>query len=140
MTRSRTTAKQAGPKFETDHTKWLAERLNDDRIERRRQGGRNDRGDVTGVRTIAGARVVIEAKDYGGTVHVAEWLREAEIEASNDDAPIGVVVFKRRGIGNPSQQGVLMTTETFARLLEGGIVSAPVIIPDPHTVIADAVP
>lgn len=140
MTRSRTTAKQAGTRFETQHVTWLAERLNDDRIERRRQSGANDRGDVTGVRTIAGARTVIELKDYGGTVHVADWLRQAEVEAANDDAPIGVVVFKRRGITDPAAQAVLMTTETFARLLEGGVSSAPVIIPDPHTVIADVLP
>ena len=80
MTRSRTTAKQAGTRFETQHVTWLAERLNDDRIERRRQSGANDRGDVTGVRTIAGARTVIELKDYGGTVHVADWLRQAELK------------------------------------------------------------
>ena len=116
---------------------FLAFRLADDRIERRRQSGANDRGDVTGVRTIAGARTVIELKDYGGTVHVADWLRQAEVEAANDDAPIGVVVFKRRGITDPAAQAVLMTTETFARLLEGGVSSAPVIIPDPHTVIAE---
>jgi hypothetical protein len=70
-------------------------------------------------------------------VHVAEWLNQAAVEAANDDAPIGVVVFKRRGITDPAAQGILMTTETFARLLEGGIVSAPIIIPDPHTVIAE---
>ena len=140
MTRSRTTAKQAGTRFETQHVTWLAERLNDDRIERRRLSGTHDRGDVTGVRTITGARVVIEAKDWGGQIKVGPWLNEAAVEAANDDAPIGVVVFKRRGIGDPSQQGVLMTTETFARLLEGGVSSAPVIIDDPHTVIADALP
>lgn len=72
------------------------------------------------MRTPLGGRVVIEAKDYAGRVMVKPWLDEAEVERGNDDAAIGVVVFKRRGVGAPGEQGVLMTLESFSRLLEAG--------------------
>lgn len=139
MTRSRTTAKQAGTQMERLVAEFLSFRLADDRIERRAKNGSNDRGDVTGVKTITGARVVIEVKNTHRD-NLPAWIREAAIEAGNDDAPIGVVAHKKHGSANPADQYVSMTLETFARLLEGGVSSAPVIIPDPHTVIADALP
>ena len=139
MTRSRTTAKQAGTQMERLVAEFLAFRLADDRIERRTKNGSNDRGDITGVKTITGARVVIEVKNTHRD-NLPAWIREAAIEAGNDDAPIGVVAHKKHGSANPADQYVTMTLETFARLLEGGVSSAPVIIPDPHTVIADALP
>jgi len=139
VTRSRTTAKQAGTQMERLVAEFLSFRLADDRIERRAKNGSNDRGDITGVKTITGARVVIEVKNTHRD-NLPAWIREAAIEAGNDDAPIGVVAHKKHGSANPADQYVSMTLETFARLLEGGVSSAPVIIPDPHTVIADALP
>jgi hypothetical protein len=118
--RSRKAAKNAGASFERSIADWLRARLNDDRIDRRVKNGRNDRGDIAGVRTIRGGRVVIEAKNYAGEYRVAPWLAEAEIEAGNDDAPVGVVVAKKRGTTDPAAQVVFMDLETFARLLEGG--------------------
>ena len=119
MTRSRASAKSAGTRFETVTATWLAARVGDDRIERRTRNGAHDRGDIGGVRTPLGDRVVIECKNYGGRILVSEWLREVAVEAGNDDAPVGVVVAKRRGVGDPGEQVVLMTVETFARLLVG---------------------
>jgi hypothetical protein len=101
-------------------TDWFAKRLNDDRIDRRVKRGVNDRGDVAGLRTIRGGRVVAELKDYAGEYKIAPWLDEAEREAGNDDAPIGVVIAKKRGTTDPAEMVVFMTAETFARLLEGG--------------------
>ncbi len=120
--------------MESSVADFLATRLGDDRIERRRQDG-SDRGDIAGVRTIRGGRVVIEVKDYAGQVQVKPWLDEAEVERGNDDAAVGIVVFKRRGVPytDPSEHGVLMTLETFARLLAGGEPFAPVLVLDPHT-------
>ena len=120
--RSRRSAKNAGARFEQQVATWLQERLFDGQlvIERRVKNGRNDRGDISGVKTVRGARVVIEAKNYGGEYKVTQWLTEAEIEAGNDDAPIGVVIAKKRGTTDPARQVVFMDTETFARLLEGG--------------------
>jgi hypothetical protein len=113
---------------------FLSFRLADDRIERRARNGANDRGDVSGVRTIRGQRVVIEVK----SVHrdnLPGWITEAEVERGNDDAAIGVVVHKRHGSANPADQYVSMTLEMFARLLEGGVY-APVVVMDTHTVAA----
>ena len=119
MTRSRATAKQAGSSFEKLIADGLAELLSDDRIERRTKNGSKDRGDITGVKTVRGGRVVIEAKNVQ-TQSLPAWLREAELERLNDDAAIGVVVHKRRGSAVAPEQFVTMTLETFALLLQGG--------------------
>lgn len=123
MTRNRASAKKAGTDTETGVARFLAARLNDDRIERRTKNGPKDRGDIASVRLPRGGRIVIEVKDHAGQVKVKPWLDEAELERGNDDAAIGVVVFKRSGVGwtRAGEQGVLMTLETFARLLEGGV-------------------
>jgi hypothetical protein len=117
--RSRKTAKDAGARFERQQAEWLAERLGDDRIERRTRNGAKDRGDIAGVRTAIGGRVVIECKN-AARVDLPAWLREAEAERRNDDAAVAVVMHKRRGTTDGGEQFVSMTAETFARLLLGG--------------------
>lgn len=118
--RNRKSAKKAGHAMEKLVAEFLAERLDDDLIEIRSKNGSQDRGDITGVKTLQGARVVIECKDVR-TMALKAWLREAEIERGNDDALIGVVAHKTHGSAVPAEQMVTMTLETFARLLEGGI-------------------
>lgn len=56
MSRSRRTAREAGTRFETSIATYLAQVL-DDRIERRAKTGNKDRGDIGGVRAIAGVVV-----------------------------------------------------------------------------------
>lgn len=119
MTRNRTSAKKAGALFERVVADYLADVLDDDRIERRVRNGNKDRGDISGVRTALGERLVLECKDYGGVYHVGEWLTEAETERGNDDAVAGVVVAKRRGKSDPADAVVFMTLEAFARLVGG---------------------
>ncbi|MDY0829086.1 hypothetical protein SK224_08085 [Microbacterium sp. BG28] len=119
MTRSRKSAKSAGTAHETNIASYLASALGDDRIERRARNGAKDRGDISGVRTALGERVVIEAKDYGGQIKAAEWVKEAHVEAGNDDAPVGVVVAKRRGTTNPADQYVITTLGDLVVLLGG---------------------
>ena len=121
MTRNRKSAKQAGSLFESQVAGYLSDALDDDRIERRAKNGSKDRGDVGGVRTVTGERVVIEAKDYGGRLLPAQWIAEAETERGNDDAAVGVVVAKRRGFGvkQMGDQYVLMTLRELAVLLGG---------------------
>jgi len=119
MTRNRASAKKAGTEFETLVTRFLAMWLRDDRIERRAKNGRNDRGDVAGVRTARGARVVIECKNVS-TMSLKTWMNEAEIEAGNDDSLYPIVAHKAHGEGRAEKQWVTMRLETFARLLEGG--------------------
>ena len=118
MARSRSSAKAAGTRHETSVVTYLAEHLDDDRIERRSKNGAKDRGDVTGVKHL-GQRVVIEAKDYGGQVKVGPWLNEAEVERGNDDAGVGLVVAKRRGTTKPGEQVVLMTLADLVSLMTG---------------------
>lgn len=87
-----------GTAFESDVVAYLAAVLGDDRIERRARNGANDRGDVAGVRTVLGGRVVVECKNHN-RLNLAGWVAEAEIEKGNDDATVAVVVHKRRGVG-----------------------------------------
>lgn len=118
MARNRKSAKGAGTWFESLVAGYLAETLNDDRIERRRQSGAKDRGDIASVRHL-GQRVVIECKEYGGQVKVGPWLDEVDTERGNDDAGVGVVVAKRRGTRDPGEQVVMMTLTDLASLLTG---------------------
>ena len=118
MTRSRASAKAAGARFERIIADCLAEHL-DDRIDRRVKGGAIDKGDIGGVRTHTGHKVVIEAKDYSGRYQVGPWLEEAEQERINDNAEIGLVIAKRRGITDPLQQAVFMQVSDLIALLTG---------------------
>lgn len=117
--RNRQSAKKAGSSFERAQADWLAARLDDDRIDRRVKHGTKDRGDIGGVRTIRGGRVVIECKNTA-TLSLPAWLREGEVERGNDDALIGVVMAKRHGTTDPAEQFIIMTAETFGVLIEGG--------------------
>lgn len=118
MTRNRSSAKQAGSRFEQLVADYLQDRLDDDRIERRVMGGTNDRGDISNVRFL-GHRVVIECKDVQ-SMSLGSWVDEAEVERGNDDALLGVVVHKRRGKGSGEEQFVTMSLGDFALLLLGG--------------------
>lgn len=119
MSRNRKSAKQAGSLFESQVAGYLADGLDDDRIERRARNGALDRGDIGGVRTALGDRVVVECKDYGGRLLPSEWIREAHVEAGNDDAAVGVVIAKRRGTRNPGDYYVLMDLRDLVTLLGG---------------------
>lgn len=117
MTRNHRSARQAGARFERVIADYLAEHI-DDRIDRRVKTGAKDRGDIAGLRHM-GERVVLELKDYGGRFLVAPWLREVEIERGNDDAAVGAVVVKRRGVSDPGSQVVFMTMRDFVALMTG---------------------
>lgn len=117
MTRSRRSAKQAGTRFETAIARALSEALDDDRIERRAKSGAKDRGDISGVR-LHGQRVVIEAKDCA-RMDLPGWTREAQIEAGNDDALVGLVVHKRHGVADPLAQWVSCTVADLVAILTG---------------------
>ena len=117
MSRSRRSARQAWTRFETTVARFLAEALEDDRIERRAKTGAKDRGDIGGVRHM-GARVVIECKDTTKPA-LSAWANEAEIERGNDDAVAGIVVHKRHGKSAPESQWVTMTLGDLVALLRG---------------------
>nr|WP_076102601.1 hypothetical protein [Mycobacterium colombiense] len=117
MTRTRRSARTAGTRFETSIATALASALDDDRIERRSRNGAKDRGDIGGIR-LHGQRVVLECKD-ACTLRLPEWTTEAQLEAGNDDALVGVVVHKRRGVGDPMAQWVTMTVADLMAILTG---------------------
>ena len=117
MTRNRRSARQAGSRTERAVADWLAEALGDDRIDRRVKTGAKDRGDIGGVR-VHGARLVIEAKDTT-RIDLAGWIREAHLEAANDDALLGVVVSKRRGTTDPGSFYVHMELRDLVALITG---------------------
>lgn len=118
MTRNHQSARKAGTEFETLISTHLAQVLNDDRIERRTKNGAKDRGDVSGVRTFRGGRVVIECKNEI-TTKLGEWQNETDKERGNDDAVAGVVVHKRVRKARAADQWVTMTITDFVALLTG---------------------
>lgn len=117
MTRSRSSAKAAGTRFESSIAAFLSEYV-DDRIERRAKTGAKDRGDLASVRAPGGGRVVVECKDVA-RMDLPGWTREAEVERGNDDALLGLVVHKRRGTQDPGQQWVTCTVADLVALLTG---------------------
>lgn len=117
MARNRQSAKSAGSRFERQIADALAAALGDDRIDRRARNGAKDRGDIAGIR-LHGQRVVLECKDVS-TLRLPEWTREARIEAGNDDALVGLVVHKRRGVSDPMAQWVTCTVADLVAILTG---------------------
>ena len=117
MTRSRASAKAAGSRTERVVADYLAAALDDDRIDRRVKTGAKDRGDIGGLR-IHGQRLVAEVKDVAKT-DLPGWTKEAHIEASNDDALVGVVIAKRRGTTDPGKFWVHCTVDDLLALITG---------------------
>lgn len=117
MARNRNSAKKAGASFERLIADYLKTVLANPNIDRRVRTGAKDCGDIANVRTADGLSIVLECKDYGGQFHVAEWLREAETERLNDNALLGFVVAKRRGVSEPSEQVVFMNLKSLAIIL-----------------------
>jgi hypothetical protein len=78
--------------------------------ERRALAGRGDKGDVTGV------PCVIECKNTN-RLDLAGAVDEANAEAANACADIGVAWIKRRGKGDPADWYVAMDGRTFTELL-----------------------
>ena len=114
MARNRASARRAGASFERSVADYLAAHV-DDRVDRRVKTGANDRGDIAGLRHH-GHRLVVECKNTA-RADLAGWMREAHVEAGNDDALAGVVVHKRHGNAVPGDQWVSMTLADFVALL-----------------------
>lgn len=111
--------KRKGAAFEQAVADFLAHRFNQP-VERRHLAGANDRGDIAGF-TVNGQRVVIECKNTT-KLELAAHLAEAERERQNDNAAVGILVQKRRGVGMDSDEKVgkhfvVMTLSTFVELL-----------------------
>ena len=110
---------QKGTSFESLIANGLATALGDDRIERRARAGALDKGDIAGVR-LCGQRVVLECKNEmaGKVFNLPEWVREAQREAVNDFALVGLVIHKRQGTQDPMRQWCSMTVEDLVAILK----------------------
>ncbi|OQO89914.1 hypothetical protein B1813_18920 [Saccharomonospora piscinae] len=115
--RSRASAKAAGARFERAIADHLAAHV-DDRIDRRPKTGAKDRGDIGGVRTTGGGRVVLECKDTARP-NLAQHHAEAETARSNDDAIAALLIHKRHGVSDPGRQWVTCTVNDLVALLTG---------------------
>ena len=114
-------SKAKGTAFETAVTRYLADALGDDEGTIRREAlhGTRDVGDIGGLRAH-GRKVVMECKNHSRD-ELPRWLREAEAERGNADALAGVVVSKRRGIGESrmGEQLVSLTLRDFVAIVTG---------------------
>lgn len=117
MTRNRSSAKAAGSKAEKDVADYLAQALDDDRIERRVRNGAKDRGDIGGLR-VHGQRLVAEVKNCS-RIDLAGWIAESEVECGNDDALAAVVISKRKGTTNVGRWYVHCTVDQLVALIAG---------------------
>ena len=117
MGRSRKSARDAGARFERQVADYLAEVLDDERIDRMVRRGADDRGDITGVR-CHGKRLAIECKNVV-RMNLPEWIREAHREAGNADALAGVIVAKRHGNGDMGSQWCVMELRDLVALITG---------------------
>lgn len=80
--------------------------------ERRTLAGSKDRGDIAGI-----PGVVIEAKNTK-VIALSSFLDEANLEALNDGADLGVAWIKRRGRTWPGHGYVVMDGHAFVALLQ----------------------
>lgn len=103
-----------GGRFERVQADALKEALDAD-IDRRVKYGTKDRGDISGLRSVFGERIVVECKNTT-RLNLGGWVQEARLEAGNDDAPIALVMHKRKGTTDPMRQYVTMEVRDLLRL------------------------
>lgn len=118
MSRTLASAKKAGATFERQVADYLKEALGNPAIDRRVKTGAKDKGDIAGLLTTWGARLVMECKNVKRDALPA-WIREAETERDNDGALAGVVCHKKHGTARTGESYVTMTLEAFSLLLAG---------------------
>ena len=116
MARNRTSAKQAGTRFEREIADYLAEHV-DDRIDRRVKTGAKDKGDIGGLRHL-GQKIAIECKNTS-RINLGTWINEAHTAMGNDDAGVALILHKRHGKGHPGDQWVTLTVDDLIALITG---------------------
>jgi hypothetical protein len=102
-------AKQRGTAAETAVVNYLHS-VGFESAERRTLSGANDKGDIN-----LSEHLVIEVKDHQ-RMELAGWLDEANREATNANAPYGVVWHKRARKGSPADWYVTMDGANFVKL------------------------
>lgn len=104
-----------GATFERLIADYLAFALKSPYIDRRVKQGAKDRGDIAGVR-VDGQSIAIECKNVRSQA-LGTWITEAQREAVNDGALMGIVIHKRRGKGLARDQFVTMTVSDLVLLM-----------------------
>lgn len=102
-------SKQKGTSYESSVLPLLQEYYPG--AERRALAGALDKGDFI----LPGAPFAAEAKNHKA-MSLAEWVKEAEVEAKNLGVPYGIVIHKRRGTTDPRRQYVTLTLGSFLEL------------------------
>lgn len=115
MSRSRASAKKAGASFERLVADYLRDNW-DDRVDRRVKTGSLDKGDIANFR-VNNHRIVLECKDET-KYDFNNAVNEAQVEACNDGAVVGLAVVKRHGKAKPEDQFVVFTLSDFLKLLK----------------------
>jgi hypothetical protein len=109
--RNRRSAKDAGARWEREIAEYLRDEWGFDFADRRVRTGA-DKGDIGGL----GLPVVIQAKHHA-TYSISEWLNDAQEQADNAKADMGVVWAHRKGKASPGEGFVILRGEDFATLL-----------------------
>ena len=117
--RNRRSAKAAGSSFERLIADYLKTELGNPNIDRMVKSGSKDRGDIANVRDSHSRLIAVEAKNTA-KMNLPAWTNEAQAEAENYGAHVGVVVHKRHGVGDPGKQWVTMELDDLIRLLKNG--------------------
>lgn len=109
-------SKQKGSSFETLITTYLKERWSDN-IERLPLSGVKDRGDIANFRVGNGRYLVTWELKNRTQVALSQWIREAQEEAKNYGAVMGLTCHKRKGKGFAGDQYITMTVDDLLTLL-----------------------
>lgn len=119
MARSNKSAKAAGSRFEREVADYLRDNLSEF-IDRQVKTGALDKGDIANVRDSYNNKIAVECKNTT-RMDLPKWVAEAQTEAVNLGALVGVTIHKRHGVGDVGRQWVTMTVDDLIRLLEGGV-------------------
>ena len=103
--------KQKGDRAERAIVEWLHS-LGFTKAHRIRAGSPEDIGDVE----VGVPGVVLEVKDRG-KVDLPAWIRKLGLQKANKDAPIGVIVVKKRGSSDPFEWSFVMDAASFVNVL-----------------------
>lgn len=118
MSRTRASAKKAGSSFERLIADYLRAGLENPNIDRMVKAGALDKGDIANVRDSHDRLLAVECKNTA-KMALPSWVGEAQAEAINYDAHVGVVVHKRHGVADPGRQWVTMTVDDLIKLIAG---------------------
>lgn len=127
MSRTRASAKKAGSSFERAIADHLRAGLGIREIDRMPKAGVLDKGDIANVRDSHDRLLAVECKNTS-KLTLPAWVGEAQAEAINYDAHVGVVVHKRHGVADPGRQWVTMTVDDLIQLLTAPPTSGASII------------